>query len=120
MTTKILLEDIRIFAYHGVLPEEKIIGTFYIVNAEITADFSRATESDLLEDTINYALVNDIIHEEMEIPSILLERVIGRIISRLEATFPQITAVKIKLTKTSPPMPGEMRGVSVEVEKKIA
>jgi hypothetical protein len=42
MKSKILLEDIKIYAYHGVLPEEKILGTYYIVNAEIVADISKA------------------------------------------------------------------------------
>ena len=38
MTSKIILENIKIYAYHGVLPEEKILGTFYILNVEIKAD----------------------------------------------------------------------------------
>ena len=45
MKSKILLEDIKIYAYHGVLPEEKILGTFYIVNAEIVADITKAAET---------------------------------------------------------------------------
>lgn len=28
MTSKILLENLKIYSYHGVLPEEKIIGTY--------------------------------------------------------------------------------------------
>lgn len=117
MSSKILLENLKIYAFHGVLPEETIIGTYYIINAEIQADLSKAAASDDLQDTINYAEINDIIHAEMKINSQLLEHVIGRIFNRLQSAFPQITAVKIKLTKTNPPMPGEMDGVSVEMEK---
>lgn len=117
MTSKIILENVKIYAYHGVLPEETKIGTYYIVNAELHADLEKATQSDDLTDTINYAEVNAIIHEEMAIPSQLLERVIGRIITRLEEQFPQLTNIKIKLTKTRPPMQGEMDGVSIEIEK---
>ncbi len=117
MKTKILLENLKIYAIHGVLPEEKIIGTHFIVNAEIHADLEKATESDDLDDTINYAEINTIIHEEMKIHSQLLEHVIGRIFKKLESAFPQITFMKIKLTKTNPPMKGEMDGVSIEIEK---
>lgn len=117
MTTKIQLENIKIYAYHGVLPEETTIGTYFIVNAEICADVSRATETDDLQDTISYAEINEIIHEEMKIPSKLLEHVIGRILNRLENAFPQVTSAKIKLTKTNPPMRGEMSGASLEIEK---
>lgn len=117
--SKIIIEDLKIFAKHGVLPEENIIGTYYLINAEISANLWNAAESDDLEDTINYAKINDIIHQEMDIPSKLLENVIGRIFSRLEKNFPQITEMKIKLTKTNPPMKGEMKGVSIEMQKKM-
>ena len=117
MTSKIYLEDLKIYAYHGVLPEENKIGTYYLINLELHADLWKATESDALEDTISYADINDIVHREMAIPSQLLERVCGRIIASIHSEFPQITFVKIKLTKTAPPMKGEMKGASVEFEK---
>ena len=117
MSSKIILENIKIYAYHGVLPEEKILGTYYIVNAEIVADITKAAETDDLNDTINYALINDIIHAEMKIPSELLEYVAGRIIRKIKLEFPQIQNVKMKITKTKPPMKGEMKGVSVEFEE---
>jgi dihydroneopterin aldolase len=33
--SRIYLENVKIYAYHGVLPEENIVGTYYIVNAEL-------------------------------------------------------------------------------------
>ncbi len=119
MTSKILIENLNIFAFHGVLPEEKILGTNYILNVEIHADLQKASESDDLKDTINYAEINDILHAEMAIPSQLLEHVIGRIISKIKNSFPQISFIKVKLTKTNPPMKGEMHGVSVEIESEF-
>lgn len=119
MKSKIILEDIKIHANHGVLLEEALIGNYYIINAEFHADLEKASESDDLNDTINYAEINDIIHQQMAIRSELLEHVIGRIINKIEKAFPQITFIKIKLTKTKPPMRGEMNGVSLEFEKEI-
>lgn len=119
MTSKIILENLKIYAFHGVLPEEKIIGTTFILNVEVHADLWKAAESDDLQDTINYAAINDILHVEMAIPSHLLEHVIGRIFKKLQVSFPQITFIKIKLTKTNPPMRGEMDGVSVEMAKEF-
>ena len=117
--SRILIEDLKIFAKHGVLQEENVVGTYYLVNLEIEANIWKASQTDALEDTINYAEINDIIHQEMAIPSKLLEHVIGRIFSKLEQNFPQITAMKIKLTKVNPPMKGEMKGVSIEMEKRM-
>ena len=117
--SRILIEDLKIFAKHGVLQEENVVGTYYLVNLEIEANIWKASQTDALEDTINYAEINEIIHQEMAIPSKLLEHVIGRIFSKLEQNFPQITAMKIKLTKVNPPMKGEMKGVSIEMEKRM-
>ena len=116
MTSKIFLENVKIYAYHGVLPEEKIVGTYFIVNVELHADLWKAVGTDDLNDTINYAKINEIVHQQMNIPSELMEHVAGRILKNIKVTFPQISFVKIRITKTSPPMKGEMDGVSVEIE----
>ena len=119
MTSKILLENLKIYAYHGVLPEETITGTYFILNVEIHSDLWKATVSDDLADTINYAEINRIIHEEMKIPSKLMEHVAGRMMKKIKEVFPQITFISIRMTKTNPPMQGEMEGVSVAFERKF-
>ena len=119
MKSRIILENIKIYAYHGVLPEEALIGNNYRITAELHANLEKAATSDNLSDTINYAEISQIIHDEMAIRSELLEHVIGRIIQKIEQSFSTITFIKIKLTKTKPPMPGEMDGVSLEFEKDI-
>jgi dihydroneopterin aldolase len=115
--SKIYLEDVKIYAYHGVLPEENIIGTYYLLNVEIHTDLWKAAESDNLEDTISYADINEIIHNEMKIKSKLLEHVAGRIISKIHEKFKEISYIRLKITKTSPPMKGEMKGAGIELEK---
>lgn len=115
--SKIYLENVKIYAYHGVLPEENIIGTYYLLNVELHTDLWKAAESDDLNDTISYADINQIIHDEMKIKSKLLEHVAGRIIYKIHDKFSQIDYIKLKITKTAPPMQGEMKGASIELEK---
>lgn len=115
--SKIFLDEVKIYAYHGVLAEENIIGTYYILNVELHTDLWKAADSDDLNDTISYADINDIIHDVMKIKSKLLEHVAGRIISKVHEKFPQIDYIKLKITKTAPPMKGEMKGASIELEK---
>lgn len=115
--SKIIIEGLKIYAFHGVLPEENILGTYYLLNLELHADLWKAANSDNLADTINYAEVNRLVHEEMQFPSQLLEHVAGRIIARIHEGFPEVNFIKLKITKTNPPMIGEMKGVSVELEK---
>jgi dihydroneopterin aldolase len=115
--SKIFLENVKIYAYHGVLPEENIIGTYYIINAELHTDLWKAAETDDLHDTISYADINEILQNEMKIKSKLLEHVAGRIISKIHEKFSEISYIKLKITKTAPPMQGEMTGASIELEK---
>ncbi|SDQ77795.1 dihydroneopterin aldolase [Chryseobacterium soldanellicola] len=115
--SKIFLENVKIYAYHGVLPEENIIGTYYIINAELHTDLWKAAETDDLQDTISYADINEILQNEMKIKSKLLEHVAGRIISKIHEKFSEISYIKLKITKTAPPMQGEMTGASIELEK---
>lgn len=117
MESKIILEDIKIYAFHGVLPEENIIGTYYLVNAELGVDLWKSSETDDLNDTVSYADLNELIHEEMKIQSKLIEHVAGRILSRISKEFLSVKTVKLKITKTSPPMKGECKGASVYFEK---
>lgn len=114
--SKIVIENLKIYAYHGVLPEERNLGTYYIINAEFHTDLWKATKTDHIEDTVSYAEINDMIHDEMKEPSMLLEHAAGRIIRKVKERFFQISKIKIKLTKTRPPMQGEMDGVSIELE----
>lgn len=115
--SKIFLENVKIYAYHGVLPEENIIGTYYIITAELHTDLWKAAESDDLNDTISYADINEILQNEMKIKSKLLEHVAGRMISKIHEKFSEISYIKLKITKTAPPMQGEMTGASIELEK---
>lgn len=119
MQSRIFLEDVQIYAYHGVLPQENLMGTHYILNLEVHAPIYEAMTTDDLEDTISYADLNEILYREMAIPSKLLEHVAGRIIKSIERDFPGISFIKLKITKKRPPMKGECKGASVEFEKEI-
>lgn len=108
------LKGLKIFAYHGVLPQENKVGAEYTLNLRLKTDFSQASQTDNLMYTINYAEVFEIVKEEMKISSQLLEHVIQRIARRLFQVFPQITEIKIALFKQNPPMGAECQATGVE------
>ena len=87
---EIVLENIRIYAFHGCMKEEARIGSDYIVNLNVKADLENASISDQLEDTINYVDLLKIVNEEMAINSKLLEHVAGRIVSRILRTMKMV------------------------------
>lgn len=113
MQSYILLENIEIYAHHGVMTQETLVGNTFILNLKIKANVSKATETDNLAETINYAKVYELLEEEMAVSSKLLEHVAGRIIKRLKKEFPQIEEIEIKLSKRNPPINGKVEYASV-------
>jgi dihydroneopterin aldolase len=107
------LKGMNFHARHGVMEQERIVGNTFTVDLKLEADFSRAIQSDRLEDTLNYALIYDAVKEEMQIPSQLLEHVAGRIIRRIKRQFPAIDSVEIRLAKHNPPVCGEVREAAI-------
>src|SRR5574344_943757 len=57
MTTYIYLRQVRMHAYHGVLPQEGVVGGNYVINLKLGYDITIAMTSDDVADTLNYAEV---------------------------------------------------------------
>lgn len=115
MSSKIYLRNVRFHAFHGVLPQEGIVGNDYLVNLVLDYDFSSAMKTDNLQGTLNYAEVYQKVREEMAVPSKLLEHVAGRIAHRLFSDFPEIQKLQLSITKVNPPMGADSDGAGVEV-----
>lgn len=115
MSSKIYLRNVRFHAFHGVLPQEGIVGNDYLVNLVLDYDFSSAMKTDDLQGTLNYAEVYQKVKEEMVVPSKLLEHVAGRIAHRLFSDFPEIQKLQLSITKVNPPMGADSDGAGVEV-----
>ena len=111
----ILLHDMRFYAYHGVMEQERRVGGEYLVSLQVEADLIGAVMSDAVADTVNYAELYDVVRQEMAQPSQLLEHVAGRIGQRVLDEFPQVTALTVRVTKCNPPMGADCKGASVEI-----
>lgn len=111
------LRGIKLFAYHGCLEEEALIGGNYIVNVQIRFNFSIAAKSDELNETIDYCAVYEIVKQEMTIRSKLIEHVAERIANRIKHEFVRIDGLSVEVVKLNPPVHGQVEEVSVAVEK---
>lgn len=103
------LEGMEFHAFHGVLEHEKIEGNLFIVDFKGEVDMSKAAESDLLEDTLNYALIYDAVAKQMQTPSELLEHVAGRIVRVIAADCPQLESFSVRVSKRQPPVAGPVK-----------
>lgn len=112
----IFVNDIQLHAYHGVMPQEQLTGNDYLVSVSAQYPIDKAITTDDVQHTLNYAMVYDIVKEEMGISSKLVEHVAGRIAQHLMKQFADISAVKVRITKLNPPMGAQCAGAGVEVE----
>ena len=114
---KILIEGIKIYAYHGCLEEEAKIGGHYVVDVSIEIDFSVAAKTDDLIKTIDYVVVYNIVKKQMSIRSKLIEHVGKRIMDDIKNEFPSILKVEVKVIKLKPPMNGDVDRVSIIISE---
>jgi len=115
---KIRLNNIRVHAWHGCLKEESIIGSDYRVDLEIFTDLSKPSQTDRLSDTVDYVHLNNIVKEEMDIKSKLLEHVSKRILNRIFMEIPTVLSAEISVSKINPPIGGDVESVAVVLKAK--
>lgn len=115
MENKIIIEGVRLYAFHGVMEQERTIGAYFIIDAEVTTDFSAAMATDELSGTISYADIFETIKREMSVPSKLIEHVGGRIANAIIDGFANVSAVRLKILKENPPMGADCRGAGIEI-----
>lgn len=113
----IKLKNIRTFSFHGCLVEESKIGSDYSVDLEIKTDLRKSSETDELEDTVDYVHLNRIVREEMAIRSKLLEHVTKRIIVRIFKEIPAVSRIIVAVSKLNPPIGGDVEAVTIQMEE---
>jgi dihydroneopterin aldolase len=111
------VKDIQCFSYHGCMGEESILGGKYSVDVSLTTDFSKSAQTDELIDTIDYVRIREIVEEEMNIPSKLIEHVGQRIVNRFKAEFNNLIKSKVKVRKLNPPIKGFVKEVAIIIEE---
>jgi dihydroneopterin aldolase len=97
---------------------ETVIGSDYRVDLWVEADLRSSAVSDDLTDTVDYVVINNIVSEEMAIPSKLLEHVARRILKRVMQEEPMVDLCGVKVAKINPPVGGHVRTISVELSEK--
>ena len=111
----IFLKDIRIHAYHGVLPQENEVGQDFLISVRCGVDISSAMEHDMLEVALDYGTLYRLIEREMGKTSQLIEHVAGRIAECIFREFPMVTSLDLTISKLNPPMGGDLKVAGVEL-----
>ncbi len=109
----IKVENIRVYAHHGCLKEETIIGSDYRVDVTVNVDLSKSAQTDELSDTVDYVFLNRVVREEMAKPSKLLETVAKRILDRFFNEDQLVQDATVSVSKINPPIGGDVEMVTI-------
>lgn len=105
-------------AFHGIHPEEKIIGNEYMVNASVSFQ-ERDEVIEHIHETVNYAVIYNIIKERMSIPTPLLETVVMQTGNEIHSAFPDLKSISISIKKMHPPIGGMQGAAEVSWHKEL-
>lgn len=115
---EIRIDNLEVFAWHGVYPEEKKNGQHFFLNVVLFLDTRVAGLSDELDRSVNYGEVCQKLDEWMKEESLnLLEAVAEKLTERLLKTFPLVHAVDFEIRKPEAPIGLPFESVSVKISR---
>jgi dihydroneopterin aldolase len=118
VSDQIRVTGIKAFGYHGVLPHEATDGQEFTVDLVVTLDLRAASVSDDLNETINYADLAQIVHDNIVGERVqLIERLAGRIAEEISLAYSHITSVSVTVHKPHAPVTVDFEDISVTITR---
>jgi len=114
---KIIVKNLELYGYHGVSPEEKKEGQYFVFNVEISIFKDSFQGMDDLLETVNYAEAVEVIKRINSATKYnLLETLIEEIAVRVSGLSLIIFKVKARVEKINPPINESIESVGAEFE----
>lgn len=115
---QIIIQDLSIYAKHGVYTEENILGQQFLVSVYIDLDLSRAGQTDELQYTIDYGTVCHFVTHYMQSHTFkLIEAAAEHLAEELLLQYDQIKKIRIKVKKPWAPIGLPIKNVCVSVDR---
>lgn len=115
---QIKIENLEVYAYHGVFPEEKEKGQKFYINATLESDLRKAGRTDDLAASTHYGEVALLLHEKMTEKSYdLIERAAEVCAEAVLLQFPLVRSITLELRKPEAPIPLPFESVSVVIRR---
>jgi len=93
------LEGLVVFGRHGYLEEERRLGQRFLVDLRVEVQ-EAATESDRIEDTVDYRRLAALVRDVFAGPErLLLEGLAGTIADGILASFDAVERVRVRVRK---------------------
>ncbi|MDA3821594.1 MAG: dihydroneopterin aldolase [Bacteroidales bacterium] len=114
----IKIEKMEFYAFHGHYEEEQIVGNRFLVDLVMEADMEKPSQTDQLEDAVNYQIAYRLVKDAMkQHKSNLLENIGKRILDAVYLELDGINSATVTIRKMNPPMGGPINNVSVTMTR---
>ena len=115
---KIIIKDLKLYAYHGVNPEEKIEGQNFILDIICKADLKKPCQTDNVDDTVSYAQIIKLVKKVFVAEKYdLIEKAAQVVADAILDSFDKIEKVEITLKKPEAPIKADFGYVAVEIKR---
>lgn len=113
--TRVALEGMKFYAYHGYYTEEQIKGNDFVLDVYADIPTFNSLE-DNIEDTVNYEYIYAVCKKHMEVKYKLLETVALMIATDIKKEYKNIFKLRVRLAKMNPPIDGDIHKAVIEYE----
>lgn len=115
---KIKIEELEVFANHGVFQEENVLGQKFLVSATLYTETRKAGQTDELTASIHYGEVSTFITEYLKNHTYkLLERVAEGLAEELLLQIKGLNRVELEIKKPWAPIGLPLKSVNVQIER---
>ena len=115
---EIRIDELEIYAHHGVYDFETKNGQNFYINAVLYTDTSKAGKTDELTDSTNYGEVCAFITEFLTKNTYkLLEAAAEHVVEAALLQFPLVKGISLEIRKPQAPIPLPFGSVSVKIER---
>ena len=117
MRTVLFIDNLEVFANHGLFEEENKLGQKFIFDIECELNYKKAMFSDEMTDSISYADIVEVVVKTATTNTFnLLERLAGEILKNIFTEFSQIENINLKINKPGAPIKYHFEKCGVEVK----
>lgn len=115
---KIQVKGLKVFAHHGVYPEESAQGQDFLVDVCLHTDTRPAGKEDDLEQSVDYGELSLFIDRYMKKHTYkLLESVTENLAREILLRYQKAVSIEISVSKPHAPIPLPFENVSVSIER---
>ena len=113
---RIIIKGLKLYAFHGVNPEEKENGQDFILDISAYLPLAKAGKTDNLEDTVSYAKIIKLTRAVFTAEQYdLIEKAARKVAAEILKTFDMIESITVTLKKPDAPIKADFDYVAVEI-----